>query len=37
MRYKVLAALASVGVLSGCVTNSEPVLPEGWEEIARAG
>lgn len=33
MRYKLLAALASVGVLSGCVTNSEPVLPDGWEEI----
>ena len=33
MKYKVLAALASVTVLSGCVTNSEPALPDGWEEI----
>ena len=25
--------LASVALLSGCVTNTEPALPEGWEEI----
>src|SRR5699024_2725037 len=33
MKARVCAVLASVALLSGCVTNTEPALPEGWEEI----